>query len=48
MLTICNVTADHDAEFTVMAKNGTGEAKSTAQLIVESVDGMFFWCSSSV
>lgn len=40
MLTISNVTLDHDAEFTVKAKNCVGEGKSTAQLLVESASGM--------
>ena len=39
-LTIYGVTPDFDAEFTVVAKNGVGEARSSAQLIVESAEGM--------
>ncbi|XP_067930969.1 uncharacterized protein [Watersipora subatra] len=35
-LTITGVTPDHDAEFTVLAKNGAGESKSSAQLLVEA------------
>ena len=38
VLTINGVTPDNDAEFTVVAKNGVGEAKSTAQLLVEPAE----------
>lgn len=39
VLTISGVTPDHDAEFTCLAKNNAGEAKSTAQLLIDSADG---------
>ncbi len=35
LLTLEKVTIDDDAEYTVIAKNLAGEAKSRAQLIVE-------------
>ena len=36
MLTISSVTLNHDAEFMVLATNCVGEARSTAQLLVDS------------
>ena len=39
-MTIYGVTPDFDAEFTVVAKNEVGEARSSAQLIVESAEGI--------
>ncbi len=36
ILTLDNATLDDDAEYMVVARNIAGEAKSTAQVIVES------------
>lgn len=38
-MTISGVTLDHDAEFTCLAKNNAGEAKSSAQLVIDSGEG---------
>ena len=39
VLTITGVTPDHDAEFTCLARNNAGEAKSSAQLLIEGGEG---------
>jgi len=42
MLTISHVTMDHDAEFSVVARNVAGTAKSSAQLLVEPKESSEF------
>ena len=39
MLTIENATLEEDAEYVVIAKNSSGEARSFAQLLVEASAG---------
>ena len=43
MLTLESVTLEDDAEYVVIARNATGEARSTAQLLVEALGELLYY-----